>query len=210
MTLVIGNKNLSSWSLRPWIVLTHFKIPFREIKIFLRQPDSKKNILKYSPSGKVPLLIHGKLKVWDSIAICEYLADLFPQKNLWPRDKKARAVARSISAEMHSEFQALRSNCSMNVTLRKPHHPQTPASSLDIERIVSLWTNCRKIFGKKGSFLFGDFSIADAMYAPVIFRFSSYGVSLSGAARIYFETMLELPAMKAWARDAAKEVHLHG
>ncbi len=205
LTLVIGNKNYSSWSMRPWVLLKHFKIPFDEVFIPLGMPESKQNILKHSPSGKVPVIKHGRLMVWESLAIAEYLAEIFPKKNLWPKDKPARAVARAVSSEMHAGFIHLRKACPMNVRAHKPLAELTPEMQKDTARISALWGDCRKRFGKGGDFLFGKFSIADAMYAPVIWRFNTYGISVSGAAKKYFATMLYLPAMQEWQKAAQEE-----
>ena len=208
--LVIGNKNYSSWSLRPWLVLKYFQIPFEEIFIPLRQPDSKGKILQYSPSGQVPVLKHNQVTVWDSIAICEYLNDLFPEKGLWPRQVKARAWARAISAEMHAGFMALRKNCPVDIKAKKAIRERTPDVDKDIQRIIAIWEECRDRFQKDGDFLFGSFSIADAMFAPVIFRFQTYGIAseLSGIGRKYFETMFNLPVMQEWAEQAARETQV--
>lgn len=204
-TLVIGNKNYSSWSLRAWLVMRYFKIPFKEILIPLYKGDYKQKILKYSPSGKVPLLKIDGLAVWDTLAICEYLAETFPPKNLWPKDKKARAAARSVCAEMHSGFTALRKNCPMDVRAVKPGFNVPDDAQKDIERIVSIWESCRRQFAKEGQFLFGSFTMADAFYAPVVWRFKTYGVQLSGAARKYFDTMIQLSAMQEWKGASEKE-----
>ena len=205
ITLVIGNKNYSAWSLRPWVVLKYFDIPFEEIFIPLRQVDSKEKILKHSPSGKVPVLKHGKIAVWESLAICEYLADLFPEKNLWPKDIQARAIARAISCEMHAGFMDLRKNCPMDVRSDKTGQPQSTEINRDIQRIIQIWEDCRKNFGQKGGFLFGEFSVADAMFAPVVFRFNTYGAKLSPIAKNYFNQMLNLSQMKEWREAANKE-----
>jgi glutathione S-transferase len=205
LTLVIGNKNYSSWSMRPWCVLTHFKIPFKEILIPLRQPDSKEKLMKYSPSGKVPVLLHDKITVWESLAICEYIADLYPKKNLWPKNKQARAVARAVSCEMHAGFIKLRKNCPVDVRNSKPMDVIPPEVQADITRITKIWEDCRKRYGKGGDFLFGSFSIADAMFAPVVWRFRTYGVKLSGVAEQYYQSMLALPVMNTWLTAAIKE-----
>ena len=208
LTLVIGNKNYSSWSMRPWIVMKYFQIPFEEIFIPLRQPGSKEKILEHSPAGKVPVLKHQNLAIWETIAICEYLAEIFPAKNLWPKDQKARAVARAVVAEMHAGFMDLRKNCPMNVKASKPMKEFSPEVSRDIERITALWEDCRKRFGSRGDFLFGEFSIADGFYAPVVWRFNTYGAKLSGTAKKYFETMMSLPVMKEWKDLAVKEKYV--
>ncbi len=208
LQLVIGNKNFSSWSLRPWLLLKQAGLPFREIPVRLRQADTKAQILAHSPSGKVPALIDGDLTVWDSLAICEYLAEKasLNHVDLWPADPKARAEARSVSAEMHSGFAALRQQMSMEVAASHPGEGQTPEVLADITRIAALWTSCRERFAAAGPFLFGDFSVADAMYAPVAFRFHTYGVELPPLAAAYRDTLLALPAMQEWAAGARAEV----
>lgn len=208
LQLVIGNKNFSSWSLRPWLLLKQAGLPFREIPVRLRQADTKAQILAHSPSGKVPALIDGDLTVWDSLAICEYLAEKasLNHVDLWPADPKARAEARSVSAEMHSGFAALRQYMSMEVAASRPGEGQTPEVLADIARIAALWTSCRERFAAAGPFLFGDFSVADAMYAPVAFRFHTYGVELPPLAAAYRDTLLALPAMQEWAAGARAEV----
>jgi glutathione S-transferase len=208
LQLVIGNKNFSSWSLRPWLLLKQAGLPFREIPLRLRQADTKAQILAHSPSGKVPALIDGDLTVWDSLAICEYLAEKasLNHVDLWPADPKARAEARSVSAEMHSGFAALRQQMSMEVAASRPGEGQTPEVLADIARIAALWTSCRERFAAAGPFLFGDFSVADAMYAPVAFRFHTYGVELPPLAAAYRDTLLALPAMQEWAAGARAEV----
>ncbi len=208
LQLVIGNKNFSSWSLRPWLLLKQAGLPFREIPVRLRQADTKAQILVHSPSGKVPALIDGDLTVWDSLAICEYLAEKasLNHVDLWPADPKARAEARSVSAEMHSGFAALRQQMSMEVAASRPGEGHTPEVLADIARIAALWTSCRERFAAAGPFLFGAFSVADAMYAPVAFRFDTYGVELPPLAAAYRDTLLALPAMQEWAAGARAEV----
>ena len=207
-TLVIGNKNYSSWSLRPWLVLRHFGIPFEEILIPLRQPQSKEEILKHSPSGKVPVLKHKNLVVWETLAIGEYLADLFPEKQLWPKDSRARAIARAVSSEMHAGFMDLRKTFPMDVRAHKPDAPRSPEVLKDIRRITQIWEECRQRFGQSGEFLFGKFCIADTMFAPVVFRLNTYGVDLSGEAKKYSTAMLNLPAMQEWRDAAVQEPHV--
>lgn len=207
LTLVIGNKNYSSWSLRPWVLLRHFEIPFEEIVIPLKQPDTKEKISKYSPSGKVPVLRADGVTVWESLPICEYLAELFPGKELWPADLKKRAVARSVSGEMYSGFLGLRTNFSLNVSADLTGKKSTDDADRDIKRITQIWKVCREESRKDGDFLFGKFSIADAMYAPVVFRFQTYGIKLEGLASRYFQAMQDLPAMKEWAQAAARETY---
>ncbi len=203
LTLVIGNKNYSSWSLRPWLALKQAGIAFHEVAVDLYGPDSKARILKHSPSGKVPALIDAGLTVWDSMAICEYAAEVEP--TLWPLQRAARAVARAVSAEMHAGFAALRSKMPMNCKAALPGQGRTPEVERDIARIAALWEECRERFGGGGAFLFGAFSIADAMYAPVVWRFRTYAVALPPAARAYAEAMEALPAMQEWLAAALAE-----
>ncbi len=204
-TLIMGNKNYSSWSLRPWLVLKHLAIPFEEVVIPLYQEGSRNALSRYSPSGKVPVLKHGEHTVWDSLAICEYLSDVFPGRQLWPADPHARAYARSISAEMHSGFQSLRQNMPMNCRLSRPGYGRTPDIDRDIERIIAIWTERRKQFGARGAFLFGSFGIADAMYATVVTRFITYGVTLDGVVLDYVNTIMGLSSIKQWYDSARKE-----
>jgi glutathione S-transferase len=203
LTLYIGNKNYSSWSLRAWLVLKQAGVGFDEVVIPLETPTTKAEILRHSPSGSLPCLAHGAVTVWDSLAIAEYVADLFPNAQLWPTDPEARAVARGISAEMHAGFAALRQHMPMNVRSAYPGRGLSPAVQEDINRITALWRDCRRRFAGHKPMLFGEFSIADAMYAPVITRFTTYAVVLDEDARDYVRQMLELPAMKEWI-DAAK------
>jgi len=211
LTLVIGNKNYSSWSLRPWLLMKQTGIPFVERYIPIRGEAWTAQITRLSPSGKVPALQDGSLQVWDSLAICEYLAERFPEKRLWPTDVATRAAARSVSAEMHSGFQALRQNMFMNIRRRMPNRGRTPETLADIERIVAIWNGCRSRYRQDGPFLFGGFSIADAMYAPVALRFETYAVKTEGAAGDYAQTLLALPAMHEWvaAAHAEKEQLAH-
>lgn len=205
LTLVIGNKTFSSWSLRPWLALKQAGLPFREVVVLLRRPETKAEILKYSPSGKVPYLIDGALGIWDSLAIVEYLNELKPEAGLWPSDRGARAVARSISAEMHSGFPALRQHLGMDLK-REPARGEWPAeATADIERVQAIWAECRQRFGSAGPFLFGRFTGADAMYAPVVTRFHRYGVPLDPGLAAYRDAVLALPAMRDWTVAAQKE-----
>ena len=205
LTLVIGNKNYSSWSLRPWIALKQAGIAFNEVVVLLDQADTKARIAAYSPAGRVPVLIHDDLHIWDSLAIVEYLAETFPDKNLWPRDVPARTRARSVTAEMHSGFGALRSAMPMNCRAQLPGLGVNAESSRDIARIVEIWSSCRAEFGAGGDFLFGAFSIADAFFAPVTSRFVTYAVDLPPAAARYVEAVQKLPAMQAWIAAARLE-----
>ncbi|MGH6750358.1 MAG: glutathione S-transferase family protein [Methyloceanibacter sp.] len=210
-TLVIGDKNISSWSLRPWIALKACRIPFAEERVRLRQPDSKAEISRLSPSGKVPVLKTDNGIVWDSLAILEYLADHHSGCRLWPQDAEARAAARSISAEMHSGFAALRNDMSMDLLARLPSPPMTAALKADIRRVVAIWHDARSRFGKSGLFLFGTFTNADAMFAPVATRFRTYGVDLArfgddGTAQAYEDALLAMPEMAEWTAGAIEEV----
>lgn len=205
MVLVIGSKALSSWSLRPWLALKAAGLPFREELILFGRPDSKERIRAASPSGKVPLLRHGDLVVWDSIAICEYAAELAPAAGLWPEDRAARAVARAVSAEMHSGFAELRRNLAMDLKTDRSGTPRTEQCEADVARVLEIWEMCRSRHGAGGPFLFGRFSIADCMYAPVVTRFRTYGVPLPDHARAYSEAVLALPAMREWYAAAQEE-----
>ena len=195
MRLVIGNKNYSSWSLRPWLAMKVLGIPFDEVRIPLYQPGSKEKILGYSPAGKVPILRDGDTVVWDSLAILEYLAEKHPA--LWPRDPGERARARSISAEMHSGFAKLREHMSMNTRKRYPGKGRTLEVMSEIARIDEIWSQAM------GPFLFGAFTAADAMYAPVVLRFRTYGVEVR--KKSYMDAMLDLPAMREWIDAAERE-----
>ncbi|MBW4422907.1 MAG: glutathione S-transferase family protein [Nostoc desertorum CM1-VF14] len=206
LTLVIGNKNYSSWSLRPWLAMKQFGLEFNEIRIPLyKSPDYSAKIRQYSPAGKVPVLLHDMQTVWDSLAICEYLAETFPTLQFWPEDKAARAFARSISAEMHSGFQNLRQNMSMNCRTKYPGKGLASGVQQDIDRITSIWQESRQKFGDGGNFLFGHFAIADAFFAPVVVRFVTYDVQLDPVSRDYVEAVLALPAMQEWIKAAKNE-----
>ena len=201
--IVIGNKRYSSWSLRPWILLRHAQLPFEETVIALDQPDTDANIRKFSPAARVPVLLDGNLTVWDSLAICEYVAEKHPDRKLWPQDPRARAHARSVSAEMHSGFQNLRNDCGMKILETIQLKELRPETRADIERIVASWNECLGKYG--GPFLFGSFSVADAMYAPVVSRFRTYGLPATGKAAAYLDTMWNLPAYQDWVEGARKE-----
>jgi glutathione S-transferase len=207
-TLVIGNKNYSSWSLRSWLLMKHSGIPFEEIRIPLYGAGSKDVLRKYSPAGKVPVLLDGALTIWDSLAIGEYLAERHPELRLWPADAAQRALARSISAEMHSGFAPLRTNMSMNCRGSFPGVGRTVEVAADIERIQRIWKDCRERSAAEGPFLFGRFSIADAMYAPVVLRFKTFAVQLAPVAREYADTMLALPALQQWIEAGKAETEV--
>jgi glutathione S-transferase len=206
LVLVIGNKNYSSWSLRPWLLLRQIDIAFSEQRLLLDTPEFARDIARWSPNRRVPALRHGELTIWDSLAICEYVNETFLDHAGWPVDAAARAIARSVCAEMHSGFQALRSHLPMNCRRRSSDFVAPADAQRDIERVCAIWRDCRARFGAGGAFLFGRFSIADAMYAPVVLRFVSYGIALDEGARAYVETVLGLRAMQEWLRDAATEV----
>jgi len=209
--LVIGNKSWSSWSLRPWLAMRRLGLPFEEINVRLRQPDSKAEILKFSPSGMVPLLLDGDIAVWDSLAILEYLAEQHPEADLWPSDRRARALARCAAAEMHSGFMPLRRACSMEVLSVSPLDPVPEDVAADATRVVALWRECRSRTPVPGPFLFGAFTAADAMYAPVASRFRTYLPDLTpygddGTAAAYIETIFAMPEMQAWIDGAREQV----
>jgi glutathione S-transferase len=205
MKLLIGNKNYSSWSLRPWLLLSHLEIPFEEEKLSFNDPAFKVRVGRYSPVGKVPVLVDGDVAVWDSLAIVEYLAEKFPERGIWPSNGAARARARSICAEIHSGFKALRDALPMNCELRLDWAPGDLKVQRDIARIVDLWSDCRARHGGNGPFLFGAFSAADAFYAPVVRRFLGFDVKLSDVAVSYVATMNALPAMRAWVTAGLSE-----
>ena len=206
LKLVIGNKNYSSWSMRPWLALRANNIPFEEVFIPLYTDQTDKDrILSFSKAGKVPTLIDGDVRVWDSLAIIEYLAERFPEAKLWPADRAARAHARAISAEMHSGFMPLRNECGMNL-----HRPIRAVALSDdaranVARIQEIWADCHARYGKQGPFLFGAFSAADAMYAPVVHRFRTYAIQVEAEAQHYVDAMMALPAFAEWTRDGTAE-----
>src|SRR5262245_58769305 len=205
LTLAIGNKNYSSWSLRPWLLLAHSGLEFEELRLPLRSADFAERIRPFSPAGKVPALRHGALSVWDSLAICEYVAEAFPEIGAWPRAAEERAHARCVSAEMHSSFVALRSQMPMNVRAKDRRVASTPELEADVARVCAIWRDCRARAEQRGPFLFGDFTIADAMFAPVAFRFATYGVPLGPVESAYAESLRRLPAMAKWADAAAAD-----
>lgn len=205
LTIVIGNKNYSSWSLRAWIAVAATGAEFDEIRIPLDQPDTRTRIVEHSPAGKVPVLRHGALMVWESLAICEYLAERFPAAGLWPDDDAARAHARAVACEMHAGFAALRKAMPMNCRAALPGKGHSPEADADIARIAEIWRQCRDKFGAGGDFLFGRFGVADAMFAPVASRFTTYAVKLDPVAQAYVDAVLALPAMQAWYEAANAE-----
>ncbi|MDE1904255.1 MAG: glutathione S-transferase family protein [Alphaproteobacteria bacterium] len=205
ITIYIGNKNYSSWSLRAWLMLKQTGAPFESDVIPLYVPGSKETILKHSPSGKVPALRHGDVTVWDSLAIGEYLAETFPKAGLWPTASVARARARSVSAEMHSGFANLRRNLPMNLRRKPTPRPLTDEVTADVARVAALWRDCRQRFGSGGPFLFGAFGIADAMYAPVVSRLRSYAVPIDPDAAAYCDAIERHPPYREWAAAAKDE-----
>jgi len=204
--LVIGNKTYSSWSLRPWLAARHAGIAFDETRIPLYTPDSSPQLQRYSPSGKVPVWREGDFTVWESLAICEYLAEKVP--TLWPADAQARAVARSVSTEMHAGFTALRTSMTMNARARGRSVAITPEAAADINRIEAIWLDCRSRFGAGGPWLFGEFSVADAMYGPVVLRFVPYGVTRPGVVDEYVATWMADPHLQAWIAEAEQETEV--
>jgi glutathione S-transferase len=208
-TLVIGNKCHSSWSMRPWLVMTEFGIPFEERLIPfmdpIASPEWKEKLRPYSPAGRVPALVDGDVKVWDSLAIIEYLAETHPHLPIWPRERAARAMARAIAAEMHAGFQALRGACPMNLGKRFPQRDRGPAVANDAARVLDIWRTARDRFGQGGRFLFGAFSAADAMYAPVVTRFVTYSLPLDETGAAYAEAVQSLRSFQEWRRAALAE-----
>lgn len=208
LTLIIGNKNYSSWSLRAWFFLKQSGLPFREIRIPLDTAQTKAQIAKYSPAGRVPVLLDGKLAVWDSLAICEYLNEQCLGQKGWPADPAARARARSVSAEMHSSFQGLRSEMPMNCRARRSGVVPSAAAQADIDRVTAIWESCRRDHGAGGPWLFGSISIADAMYVPVASRFQTYGVPAPAAAAAWVKAVLGHPAYGEWLAAARAEAEV--
>jgi glutathione S-transferase len=212
LKLYIGNKNYSSWSMRPWVLLTQVGIPFEEVMVRFDSFDAnskfKNTMASISPTGKVPALVDGDLKIWDTLAIAEYAAEQFPDKHLWPKDKAARAIARSVCAEMHAGFTGLRGNCPMNIEAYLPDIGQIvwrdkPAVQADVKRIVELWSELLQKY--QGPMLFGDFSAADAYFAPVCMRFNTYALPLPKNIAAYVERVTHLPAVQTWIKAALVE-----
>lgn len=210
LSIVIGNKNYSSWSLRPWLALKKTGQPFREEPIALRQPDTTRRILAHSGAGKVPVLRHGAIVVWESLAICEYLAETFPAARLWPAAADARAHARAASSEMHAGFAELRKNMPMDISHDRKAQSRAHLVRDEIDRICRIWTEARGRFGAQigGDFLYGDFTVADAMFAPVVTRFRTYGVALDAICARYAEAVLDWPGFKEWEAAARAETQV--
>jgi glutathione S-transferase len=213
LTLVIGNKCHSSWSLRPWILMKQFGIPFKEVLIPfadpIDSPEWKAEVRKYTPAGKVPALVDGEVAVWESLAIMEYLAETHPDLPIWPRDRAARAMARSIASEMHAGFSGIRGACPMNLGKRYAEHDRGPGVAKDAARVQEIWRTARERFGQGasggGPFLFGAFSAADAMYAPMVTRFDTYAIPADQTARAYMDAVMGTPAFQEWRRAALAE-----
>ena len=208
LKLVIGNKRYSSWSLRPWLLMTHFGMPFEEIPVALDTPEFKPTVLKFSPSGKVPCLVDGDLHVHETLAIIEYLAEIFPEHDVWPRDRAARALARALSNEMHAGFMGLRGACPMNLRRSFAFKDRGAAAAKDVTRIIEAWRDARGRYGAGGPFLFGAFSAADAMFAPVVTRLDGYSWPVEGDIRAYMDEILALPAFRAWKAGADAETQI--
>ncbi len=208
MKLVIGNKNYSSWSLRAWFMLAGFDLPFEEIRIPLSTPDTAAAISQYSAAGRVPVLLDGEITVWDSLAICEYISETFLSGQGWPNDRVARAKARSYCAEMHSGFFALRGQLPMNCRAHQRQVAITEELQRDIDRVDAIWSECIREHSSQGPWLFGSFSIADCMFAPVAMRFASYNPPLSTLARQYVQTVLDHPRIKLWQEQAKAETEI--
>lgn len=204
-TLVIGNKLYSSWSLRPWLLMRHFGLPFQEVEILLGNPDSKELARRYGPSGLVPVLHAGDIVAWESLAILQTISEMHPEIQVWPKDPVARALARSMAAEMHAGFTSLRKGCPMNLGKRFPAKDRGEAIAQDVARIESMWAEARQRFGKGGPFLFGAFGAVDAMYAPVVTRFETYSIPVSATTLAYMDAILALPAYQQWLAAALEE-----
>jgi glutathione S-transferase len=205
LKLAIANKNYSSWSMRPWVLLTQAGIAFEEIQLKFTDDGSVPGVERYSPARQVPVLIVDGEPVWDSLAICEAVAELFPDKRLWPADARARQIARSICAEMHAGFRNLRGAMPMNIRAALPGKGMSPQVQQDIDRIAAIWESCRARYGQGGELLFGQFTVADAFFTPVATRFLTYAVTLPGAAQRYADALLALPAVREWMAQARRE-----
>ncbi len=203
LKLIIGTKHISSWSLRPWLALKHIGVAFEEILIPLNKPQTRQKILQYSSAGRVPVLIDDSLVIWDSLAICEYLAEKFPSAQLWPENVAMRARARAVSAEMHSGFAHVRQQLSMNLKKKVPLPELNADTQSELNRLQAIWRECLALSG--GPFLFGSFTIADAMFAPVVTRFLTYSVPYAPELELYIQAMAHLPAMRQWTSAALIE-----
>lgn len=204
-TLAIANKNYSSWSLRAWLLLKQFGIAFEEVRLPLYTETFREKIKDYSPSGLVPALVSGQLSIWDSLAICEYIAEQHPDLHCWPEDVQARAIARSVSNEMHSGFFQIRNLLPMNIRRSRASDTITEDLGKEIGRVCEIWKTCRQFHAQAGDFLFGSFSIADVMYAPVVLRFKSYLIEVGEIEADYMQSMLSLASLQEWIEDAMAE-----
>ena len=205
LRLVIANKAYSSWSQRPWILMRHFAIPFEETVIAMGRPETRAEMLAFAPTGKCPALVDGDFVIWESLAILEYLAESFPDLPIWPREKPARALARTLASEMHAGFTALRNHCPTQYRRPVRAIALTPAVEADVARIEAAWADARRRFGAGGLFLMGAFSAVDAMFAPVVNRLHTYDIPTSAPTRAYIDAMRNLPAWKAWEAGAQEE-----
>jgi glutathione S-transferase len=205
LKLVIGNKNYSSWSMRPWVLLRGAGIPFEEAQLWFDDGGRIPEARRYSPAGQVPVLVVDDMPVWDSLAICETAAELFPEKQLWPADPRARQMARAICAEMHAGFRKLRGAMPLNIRASLPGKGMSADVRQDIDRIAASWQSCRERFGGQGEMLFGRFTVADAYYAPVVMRFVTYAVALPPVAQAYADAVCALPAVQEWTMAARRE-----
>ena len=205
LKLILGNKNYSSWSLRPWIAMRNAGIPFDEEVIPLYEPGSAERMAAFSPTGKVPVLFDGDMVIWESLAILDHIAERFPKAQLWPADPKARAYARAIAAEMHAGFVPLRRLCPMNMRRESRRLELTAEVEANVRRIEQIWTECRERFGDGGPFLFGAFGAADAMYVPIVSRFSSYAIEVDAVAKAYMAAVMVLPAYVEWREAGLAE-----
>jgi glutathione S-transferase len=208
LKLIIGNKNYSSWSLRSWLLLKEAGIEFEEYRIALDVPDSAAEIARFSPSGRVPVLMLGEQPVWDTLAIAETVAERWPEKELWPADAAARAHARSVSAEMHAEFSTLREAMPMNCRAMGRRVSLPDALTADIDRVLDIWSDCHRRYRSRGDWLFGRFGVADAMFAPVVLRFRTYGINLPESASNYPRRLLESESLQDWLLAAESEVEV--
>jgi len=208
LTLIFGNKNYSSWSLRPWVFMKHHQIDFEEKRVALLTATTDEKLAQYNSDFKVPILKEGSLVIWDSLAILEYISEKYLEAAGWPREVNARAIARSVSAEMHSSFANVRNELPMNCRKKFQNIKLSPEAEREIERIKTLWRNCRSLFGDEGEWLFGKYSIADAMFAPVALRFDGYNIPLAGVEQDYVRSVLKQPYIIEWieAGKAEKEV----
>ena len=205
LKLILGNKNYSSWSLRPWIAMRNAAILFVEEVIPLYEPGSAERMAAFSPTGKVPVLLDGDMVIWESLAILDHIAERFPNAQLWPADPKGRAHARAVAAEMHAGFVPLRRLCPMNMRRESRRLELTAEVEANVRRIEQIWTECRERFGAGGPFLFGAFGAADAMYAPVVSRFSSYAIEVDAVAKAYMAAVMTLPAYVEWRKAGLAE-----